>query len=81
MTDYVRVVWHRQKDRPESTIPAHRYDPKKHRRTPKPAVDRHGKPLPPKYRTDLAGSRPQRPVPAAAAAPASGHPADHEGER
>lgn len=112
MTDYIRVrslaTGH------ETTIAEPRFNPARWKRVDKPAVDRGGRPLPPKPRTDLAGNpAPRRtsglpvaefaypsslptptslveptgltvftpdPVPDAEAAPATGHPADYEGE-
>ena len=81
MTVYLRVQWRATGH--ESTIPAVRFDHRRHVHVRKPATDRHGKPLPPKFRTNLAGApapRPTNPVPVAAVAPDSGHRADHERE-
>lgn len=52
MTKYVRVTW--KATGHESSIPRRRLDPAKHRPTSKPAVDRDGVPLPPKYHTTVA---------------------------
>lgn len=61
MTDYVRVrslaTGH------ESTIPEARFDYERWERLTKPAVDRYGAPLPPKYRTAKDGAPAPRPAP------------------
>lgn len=51
MPDYIRVT--SRATGHESTIPAHRFDAKKHKKAGKDAVDRHGDPLPPKFRTTV----------------------------
>lgn len=62
MVDYIRVAWRRTGH--ESTIPAHRFDPMRHRKTEKPAVDRNGSPLPPKFHTTVDGEAAKRRKPA-----------------
>ena len=51
MAEYVRVRW--KATGHQSSIPIHRFDAERHTNLKRPAVDRNGEPLPPKYKTPV----------------------------
>ena len=76
MPEYVRVTW--KATGHESTIPAHRFDAKRHKKAGKDAVDRHGVPLPPKFHTTVAKEAAKRSATTTnSPAPAEGEAADN----